>query len=78
MKRYAWILVVMAACAGRDEGGCPIDPEAAIGERCPREGAECGEVSLCDPCTSDLSQCVMIACTKGQWTSVEVDPTCPE
>lgn len=59
-----------------DVTGCPLEPNEAIGVPCDSEGTQCGEFSLCDPCTTDLSDCEMIVCEDGAWAAFDVDDTC--
>jgi hypothetical protein len=74
-----WLCVVLvAACrtGGTDETGCPLDGLAAVGRSCGEEGQECGETSLCDPCTSDLFECEYLRCESGAWVEVDVSTVC--
>jgi hypothetical protein len=65
-----------AACLPADETGCPLEPADAVGEYCPDNGQQCGEFSLCDPCTSDLSDCEMLECREFAWVAVTPDDVC--
>ena len=82
MRVCFWAMVGVgcmgAGCAGNDKTGCPLEPTEAIGSACSNEGQQCSESSLCDPCTSDLSQCEAIACVSGQWQAVDVPTECTE
>jgi len=80
MKVFGWtaLALLLAGCAGKDEGGCPFDFAAALGESCREEGLQCGEYSLCDPCKTDLSECERIACEDGVWVEVTPEKTCEE
>jgi hypothetical protein len=71
------LFLIWLGCVGKDEGGCPLDGLDAVGERCNDPGKECGETSLCDPCTSDMSECEYIACVDGTWQEVEMPTVCP-
>lgn len=77
----AWWLIVglsaLGACTDTDEGGCPFDLAGAVGESCGNDGLACGEASLCDPCTSDLSACEQIRCVEGVWVAEPPVETCP-
>lgn len=75
-SRLGWMMVVWLGCAGTDEGGCPVDRDAAIGGACADEALRCGETSRCDPCTSDLSDCLVIECRDGAWTQVDMPTEC--
>ncbi|MCB9674659.1 MAG: hypothetical protein H6737_06040 [Alphaproteobacteria bacterium] len=74
-----FVLVLALGCRGKtDQTGCPFDALGAVGTSCPNEGQECGETSLCDPCTSDLSQCEYIRCSGGAWVEVDIPDVCDE
>ncbi len=66
------------SCVPADATGCPLEPSEAVGVPCFDEGQQCGEFSLCDPCTSDLSECEMLECKDGSWTALEPDPNCEQ
>ncbi len=71
--------LLISGCVGdNDVGGCPLAGLDAVGEPCRQEGLECGETSLCDPCTSDLSECEALACEGGQWVERDVSTECTE
>ncbi|MEO0603049.1 MAG: hypothetical protein AAF211_16540 [Myxococcota bacterium] len=71
-----FVVMLAVGCTGTDVGGCPLDLSEAAGESCSEEGLECGEFSLCDPCTSDLSECEQITCQNGTWVTVEPETVC--
>lgn len=72
----AGFLGVAVSCVPTDITGCPLDKAEAIGLPCPDDGVQCGEFSLCDPCTSDLSECELIECSGGSWQNAEVSDVC--
>jgi hypothetical protein len=81
MFKFVWVsmaaMLLGGSCVPTDITGCPLEPADALGQYCPENGHQCGEFSLCDPCTSDLSDCEMIECRENAWVEVEVLDVCP-